>query len=475
MTDYFSLIDNDLVKKEVLNVLAKADGGELFIEDMQMERISMNSSDDNHVIKNSSFGNRVGFAIRSFVGDSTTLFHSNDVSAESICDVAKKIKSAVSYSGSHKKIDLSFNRHLRRDMYGDANPINELEFHNKIKFLSLIYDYVKEKSSLVFKVDSTILTSLQKVQILKSDGRLVDDYRPMISISITVYSKKGDKIEQGHSAFGGRALLSFYLQEELWKKRADEALQESLNNIDAIAAKAGEMTVVLGSGWTGVLLHEAIGHGLEGDANRKKVSAFSDSIGKKIASKDITVVDNGSIPNRRGSLNFDDEGNEAKRTVLIENGVLKGYMQDELNAKLMGAELTGNGRRESYSNFTIPRMTNTYMENGQYDNCDIISSVKNGLYATNFSGGQVDITSGDFVFAASSAYMIENGKITRPVKGATIIGNGPDVLTKIVMVGNDMKLDNGLGNCGKCGQVVPVGVGMPTVKISNITVGGTGI
>jgi len=313
----------------------------------------------------------------------------------------------------------------------------------------------------------------QAVQIIRPDGRRVADIRPLVRLSVAIVVGDGDRMETGSSGAGGRVGYDLYLDPQQWKAQVDEALRQALVNLGSVPAPAGEMTVVLGPGWPGVMLHEAVGHGLEGDFNRKKTSAFSGMIGQRVASKGVTVVDDGTMPDRRGSLTVDDEGTPTNYTVLIEDGILKGYMQDRMNARLLGAAPTGNGRRESFAHAPMPRMTNTYMLAGAQDPRDIIASVKRGVYAVNFGGGQVDITSGKFVFSASEAYLIEDGKVGPAVKGATLIGNGPDALTKVTMIGNDLRLDDGIGTCGKDGQSVPVGVGQPTLRMDGLTVGGT--
>ena len=338
-----------------------------------------------------------------------------------------------------------------------------------------INDYVRSKDPRVKQVSVSLSGQWQAVNIIKADGRVAGDIRPLVRLNMNVLVEENGRMETGTSGAGGRVGYADYIAENNWKAMADEALRQALVNLKSIPAPAGEMQVVLGSGWCGVLLHEAVGHGLEGDFNRKGTSAFSGLLGKQVASKGVTVVDDGTLPNRRGSLSIDDEGTPSSRTVLIEDGVLTGYIQDRLNARLMNMRATGNGRRESFASQPMPRMTNTFMLAGKDAPEDMISSVKRGIYTAHMGGGQVDITSGKFVFSASEAYLIENGKITSPVKGATLIGNGPDCLTKVRGIGNDMKLDDGIGTCGKSGQSVPVGVGQPTLLIDGLTVGGTAV
>jgi len=341
-----------------------------------------------------------------------------------------------------------------------------------VKLLERLEGLCRARDPRVIQVMASLASEYEVVLVARSDGMLAADVRPLVRMSVQVIAEQNGRREQGSSGGGGRSDYSFFTEEAL-KDYAAKAVDQALINLESRSAPAGSMTVVLGPGWPGVLLHEAIGHGLEGDFNRKGSSAFAGRIGKRVAAKGVTVVDDGTMPGRRGSLNIDDEGNPTQRNVLIEDGVLRGYMQDSLNARLMGVPVTGNGRRESFAHVVMPRMTNTYMLNGNEDPKDIIASVKKGLYAVNFGGGQVDITNGKFVFSASEAFMIENGKITYPVKGATLIGNGPDVLTRVSMIGNDLALDTGVGTCGKEGQSVPVGVGQPTLRIDGLTVGGT--
>ena len=342
-----------------------------------------------------------------------------------------------------------------------------------MNLLADIDSYTRALDPKVKQVSAVLSGEWQAVQIIRPGGIRIADIRPLVRLNVSVVVEDGKRMETGGHGLGGRVSYSDFIQPDSWQKQAREALRLSLVNLDSVDAPAGEMDVVLGPGWPGILLHEAIGHGLEGDFNRKKTSAFAGLLGQRVASDGVTVVDEGNLSNRRGSLNVDDEGTPSGRTVLIEDGILKGYMHDRLNARLMGDAPTGNGRRESFACAPMPRMTNTYMLSGDKDPEEILSSVKRGLYAVNFGGGQVDITSGKFVFSASEAYLIENGKVGAPVKGATLIGNGPDVLTRVAMVGNNLSLDPGVGTCGKDGQGVPVGVGQPTIRVNNLTIGGT--
>ena len=360
-------------------------------------------------------------------------------------------------------------------LYSDKDPLDSIPTEDKVNFLKELDQAARKKDPRIKQVMIGLTGSQSTILIANSDGMLCGDIRPLVRLNINIIVEENGRIEKGGSGGGGRFGYEYFLNDGMAMSYIDEALEQALLNLEAEAAPAGSMPVVLGPGWPGILLHEAIGHGLEGDFNRKETSAFSGRIGERVAADDVTVVDDGTIENRRGSLNIDDEGTPTSSTTLIERGILKGYMQDKHNARLMGVQSTGNGRRESYAHLPMPRMTNTYMLGGERDPEEIIASVDKGLYAVQFGGGQVDITNGKFVFNASQAYKIENGKVTTPVKGATIIGNGPDVLTRVSMVGNDMALDSGIGTCGKDGQSVPVGVGQPTIKIDDITVGGTSV
>ncbi len=359
-----------------------------------------------------------------------------------------------------------------RSLYQDLDPIATLDSTAKVKLLEKVEKLAKAKDPRIVQVMAGLASEYDVVMVARADGTLAADVRPLVRLSVTVIAEQKGRREMGSGGGGGRFGLAYFDDEQIGQYVAD-AVKAALTNLEARPAPAGEMTVVLGSGWPGILLHEAIGHGLEGDFNRKGSSAFAGKIGQRVAAKGVTVLDDGTIADRRGSLNVDDEGNASQRNVLIEDGILKGYIQDSLNARLMKVKPTGNGRRESYAHVPMPRMTNTYMLGGDKAPEEIVASIKKGLYATNFGGGQVDITSGKFVFSASEAFWVENGKILYPVKGATIVGNGPDALTRVTMMGNDMQLDSGVGTCGKEGQSVPVGVGQPTLRIDGLTVGGT--
>jgi len=422
-------------------------------------------------VKNGSYSIDQGVGIRSVSDEKTAFTYSDDISL-SVLNDSLKIISSIEKQGQSVSTPAP-KKPSRKNIYTNNDPIAGFDSQKKIDLLEKIESIAKSIDKRVMKVSASLAAQYEVVLIQNYYGQLIEDIRPLIRLSISVISELDGKREQGSAGGGGRYLLD-YFTDEILEDYAKKAVKQSLVNLDARPAPAGSMTVVLGSGWPGILLHEAIGHGLEGDFNRKGTSAFSNMMGKQVAAKGITVVDDGTIKNRRGSLNIDDEGNTTQKTVLIEDGILVGYLQDTLNARLMNMSVTGNGRRESYAHSPMPRMTNTYMPNGKYEPKEIISSVHNGLYAENFGGGQVDITSGKFVFSASEAWMIKDGKLDYPVKGATIIGNGPDILKEVSMVGNDMNLDSGVGTCGKDGQSVPVGVGQPTLKIDNIIVGGTG-
>jgi len=422
------------------------------------------------IVKSGSFSIDQGVGVRAVSGEKTAFAYSDDISLNALERAAQATR-AIAQQGGSQSVPM-LHQGAGRTIYRPHDPIASLQDVEKITLLERIEGYARAIDPRVAQVMAGLAGEYEVVMVARSDGLMNADIRPLVRLSVTVIVESNGKREQGSAGGGGRFGYE-YFTDEILRDYAAKAVHQAVVNLDAVAAPAGNMTVVLGSGWPGILLHEAIGHGLEGDFNRKGSSAFSGRVGERVASEGVTVVDDGTISNRRGSLQMDDEGNPTECTTLIENGILKGYMQDSLNARLMGVPVTGNARRESYAHLPMPRMTNTYMLNGDKNAEEIIASVKNGLYAVNFGGGQVDITSGKFVFSTSEAYMIKDGKITHPVKGATLIGNGPDVLTRISMIGNDMKLDSGVGTCGKEGQSVPVGVGQPTVRIDGLTVGGT--
>ncbi|MDB4827329.1 metalloprotease TldD [Gammaproteobacteria bacterium] len=421
-------------------------------------------------VKSGSRSTDQGVGLRAVSGEKTGFAYSDALNFSALEKAAEAARSISKHGGGTSPIP--FNARITPALYSTADPLTSLPGEDKIKLLQLVEAEARAADPRVSQVMASLASVHDVVLVARSDGEMVADVRPLIRLNITVIAEQAGRREQGSYGGGGRYGYQWLLEEDRAKSFAREAVRQALVNLDAIDSPAGTMTVVLGPGWPGILLHEAIGHGLEGDFNRKGTSAFSGRVGERVASSVCTIVDDGTIPDRRGSLSVDDEGEASQNTVLIENGILKGYMQDSLNARLTGTHSTGNGRRESYAHLPMPRMTNTYMLAGQDDPAEILSSVDSGLYAVNFSGGQVDITSGKFVFSASEAYRIEKGKLGAPVKGATLIGNGPDVLTRVSMVGNDLALDSGIGTCGKDGQSVPVGVGQPTMRIDGLTVGG---
>ena len=461
-------MNRERVAQMVADALHGMDDGELYLEYAQSESLVF----DDGKLKTASFNTSQGFGLRSVLGEATAYAHASDLSEAAIKRAAATVRAVNTGQTPHASVD-NFPFGTNRTLYEEINPLHEIPFEQKVKVLTSIDEYIRSKEPRVKQVSASITGLWQAVQIVRADGRIAGDIRPLVRVNVSVVVGDGDRMESGSSGSGGRTSYRGYLTHENWQSQADEALRQALVNLESTPTLAGEMPVVLGPAWCGVLLHEAVGHGLEGDFNRKKTSAFSGLMGKQVAAKGVTVVDDGTMEKRRGSLSIDDEGTPTNYTPLIEDGILTGYIQDRLNARLMNMKATGNGRRESYAHQPMPRMTNTYMLGGNATPDEMISSVKKGLYAVNFGGGQVDITSGKFVFSATEAYLIENGKVTRPVKGATLIGNGPDVMTKVTAIGNDMALDRGVGMCGKAGQSVPVGVGQPSMLISTMTVGGT--
>ncbi|MBV9756766.1 MAG: metalloprotease TldD [Alphaproteobacteria bacterium] len=459
-------LDRDAAARIVTDALAKADDGELFLEYHESEALSL----DDGRIRSAGFDTTLGFGLRAVAGEATGYAHAGELSEAALKRAAATVSAvAAGHSGSFAEPPRATNARL----YSDANPLPALDFGERTRVLGAIDQYARGRDARVQQVMASITGSWQAVQVMRPDGTRVADLRPLVRLNVSVMVEANGRRETGSYGTGGRFGYDRILDAATWRAAVDEALRQALVNLESRPAPAGEMPVVLGSGWPGILLHEAIGHGLEGHFNRKKASAFAGLLGQRIAVPEVTVVDDGTLPDRRGSLTVDDEGTPSGRTVLIEEGVLAGYMQDRLNARLMGMRPTGNGRRQSFAHAPMPRMTNTIMLPGGHTQDDMIRSVKHGLFAVNFGGGQVDITSGKFVFSASEAYLIEDGKVGAPVKGATLIGNGPDVLTKVEMVGDDMALDPGIGTCGKNGQGVPVGVGQPTLKLRGLTVGGT--
>jgi TldD protein len=422
------------------------------------------------IVKSGSFNIDQGVGVRAVSGDKTAFAYSDDISMPALASAAQATR-AIARHGVTQSVQ-AVKRSKGRELYLPQDPIGSLNDKEKVALLEKLEGYARAIDKRVIQVMASLAGEYEVVLVARGDGLVAADVRPLVRLSVQVIAEENGQREQGAAGGGGRFDYAYFTDDVL-RDYAAKAVHQALVNLDAKPAPAGTMTVVLGAGWPGILLHEAIGHGLEGDFNRKGSSAFSGRIGERVAATGVTVVDDGTIARRRGSLNIDDEGNPTQCTVLIENGILRGYLQDSLNARLMNVPVTGNGRRESFAHIPMPRMTNTYMLNGDKSPEEIIASVKHGLYAVNFGGGQVDITSGKFVFSAAEAYMIENGKISYPVKGATLIGNGPDVLTRVSMIGNDMSLDPGVGTCGKEGQSVPVGVGQPTLRIDGLTVGGT--
>ena len=465
---FFSTFDRAAAERLTAQATSGAEDGELFLEYRESEAISL----EDGRIRSASFDVTSGFGLRSVSGEAAGYAHAAEITEAALSRAADTVKAvAAGHSGT---LDVG-PRATNTRLYSDLNPLSAMDFAAKTALLQEVDAYARARDPRVKQVMASIFGEWQAVQILRPDGRRVADLRPLVRFNVSVVVEANGRRETGSFGTGGRFAYDRVLGEEIWKPAVQEALRQALVNLDSIPAPAGEMEVVLGPGWPGILLHEAIGHGLEGDFNRKKTSAFAGLLGSRIASPGVTVVDDGTMPDRRGSLTVDDEGTPSGRTTLIEDGILVGFLQDRQNARLMGVSPTGNGRRQSHAHIPMPRMTNTVMLGGGHAPEEIIRSVKRGIYAVNFGGGQVDITSGKFVFSASEAYLIEDGKLGAPVKGATLIGNGPDALTKVAMVGNDMELDAGIGTCGKQGQGVPVGVGQPTLKMTGLTIGGTAV
>jgi TldD protein len=459
-------LDKAKVEKLIARGLEGADDGELFLEYKQSEGLGF----DNGRLKQATYDTAQGFGLRAVKDEAVGYAHASDLSEGAIARAADAVRAV---KGGHSGRYAEPPGRTNRKLYGDDNPLGEPGFEIKVKLLERIDAYTRAKDPRVRQVTVSLGASWQVVEILRADGEVYRDIRPLVRLNVSAVVGDGDRQESGSYGVGGREGYQRFIETASWQSAADEAVRQALVNLEAVPAPAGEMDVVLGSGWPGVMLHEAVGHGLEGDFNRKKTSAFAGLMGKQVAAKGVTIVDDGTMQKRRGSLSIDDEGTPTNRTVLIEDGILVGYMQDRQNARLMTMKPTGNGRRESHAHVPMPRMTNTYMLAGQHDPKEIIASVKNGLYAVSFGGGQVDITSGKYVFQCTEAYRLENGKVGAPVKGAMLIGNGPTDLHRISMIGNDFALDPGIGTCGKNGQGVPVGVGQPSLRMDKITVGGT--
>jgi TldD protein len=463
------LLPQDIDRVMATLLSAPVDAADIYFQSSHFESWSLEGG----IVKEGSHSIEHGAGVRVVSGDKTGFAYSDRIELPILLEAANNVKAIVrqGQQAQHKIQAVK----TWPQLYQPINPLNSLADQDKIDLLKRVDSETRKLDNRIEEVMVSLVAAFDNVLVANQDGSLLADVRPLVRMNVSVIMVENGRREQGSMGGGSRSDYGYFLENDRAMDYAREAVRQAQVNLQAVDAPAGNMTVVLGPGWPGILLHEAIGHGLEGDFNRKGTSAFSGRVGERVASDLCTVVDDGTLPGRRGSLSIDDEGTPTQNTVLIENGILKGYMQDKLNARLMGVKPTGNGRRESYAHMPMPRMTNTYMLPGQSDPEEILRSVKKGLYARNFGGGQVDITSGKFVFSASEAYLIEDGKITRPVKGATLIGNGPDVLTKVSMVGNDMQLDSGVGTCGKDGQSVPVGVGQPTLKIDGMTVGGTSL
>ncbi len=463
----FSLTEGDLSRTFGQILTHQVDYADLYFQYSRSEAWSL----DEGIVKSGSFNIDQGVGVRAISGEKTAFAYSDDISSRALGDAANAVR-AIAAAGQNGILPAFSASTATKSLYVPHDPIASLPADAKVRLLERLEGLARAIDPRVVQVMASLAGEYEVILVAGSDGRLAADIRPLVRCSISVIVEENGKREQGAAGGGGRFDFG-YFDDGVLQRYAQEAVHQALTNLHAEPAPAGQMTVVLGSGWPGILLHEAVGHGLEGDFNRKGSSTFSARIGQQVASRGVTVIDDGTIVDRRGSLNIDDEGNPTQRTVLIEDGILRGYMQDSLNARLMGVAPTGNGRRESFAHLPLPRMTNTMMLAGEHDPQEIIASVKKGIYAANFGGGQVDITSGKFVFSMSEAYLIEDGKITRPIKGATLIGNGPDAMTRVSMIGNDLKLDPGVGTCGKDGQSVPVGVGQPTLRIDGLTVGGT--
>ena len=468
MSNFFN--KSDLTRNDVDNIvsdtLKNCDDGELYLEDTKSESILL----DDNKIKSSNYSSDLGFGFRAVSGEIVAYSHSNEISKESLKNSSASLKSTLKSSSD------TYNHEIpksNKKFYDDINPIDQKTLNSKIEILNKVNDFLRKKDSKVKQVTASFAGEQKEIEIIRSGGESLIDNRPLVRFNVSVMLEKNGRKETGVYGIGGRQSYDHYLNNNNWQNVCEEAFRIASVNLESKPAPAGEMKVVLGPGWPAILIHEAIGHGLEGDFNRKKTSAFHDLMGQKVASEGVTIVDDGTIEKRRGSLTIDDEGTPTERTVLIENGILKNFMQDRLNARLMKTKSTGSGRRENYKHIVLPRMRNTIMLNGNHTQEEMISSVNKGIFAVSFGGGQVDITSGKFVFNCTEAYEIIDGKIGAPLKGATLIGDGPSSLKEVLMVGNDMMLDPGIGTCGKAGQGVPVGVGQPSLLIDNMTVGGT--
>lgn len=468
LLDPWGLTESDMARALGAIFTHKVDYADLYFQYTRSESWALEEG----IVKTGSFSIEQGVGVRAISGEKTAFAYSDSLSAEALLSSAEVVRTIARRGAGRQKVS-GADLPAARSLYPALDPVATLTAPEKVALLERIEHMARAADPHIIQVMASLGAEYDVILVAGSDGRMAADARPLVRLSLTVIAERNGRREVGSAGGGGRTGLA-YFTDDIMSSYVQRAVHEAMINLEARPAPAGEMTVVLGSGWPGILLHEAVGHGLEGDFNRKGSSVFAGRIGERVASKGVTVVDDGTLADRRGSLNIDDEGNVSQRNVLIEDGILRGYMQDSMNARLMKMPVTGNGRRESYAHLPMPRMTNTYMLDGSTPAEEVLASVKKGLYAANFGGGQVDITSGKFVFSASEAYMIENGKITYPVKGATLIGNGPDAMNRVSMVGNDMQLDSGVGTCGKDGQSVPVGVGMPTVRMEGLTVGGTG-
>ena len=459
-------LDPEVARRLTAEATEGADDGELYLEYRQSESLMF----DNGRLKSASFDTNQGFGLRAVTGEVSGFAHSGEISEAALKRAADAVRAVRGgRSGTWAAAPTLTNARL----YADDDPIGAPSFEEKVRLLAEIDAYARDRDPSVRQVTASLAASWQIVEILRPDGVRVRDVRPLVRLNVSVVAGRGDRQESGSHGFGGREGFERFIAVDRWRHAVDEALRQALVNLDAVPAPAGSFDVVLGPGWPAVLLHEAIGHGLEGDFNRKKTSAFAGLLGERVAAPGVTIVDDGTLPDLRGSLTVDDEGTPTSCTTLIEDGILVGFMQDRQNARLMGVAPTGNGRRQSYAHMPLPRMTNTYMRAGSMDPAEILASVDDGIYAVNFGGGQVDITSGKFVFECTEAYRIEKGRIGAPLKGAMLIGNGADALTRVKMIGDDLRLDPGIGTCGKGGQGVPVGVGQPTLRLDGLTVGGT--
>ncbi len=459
------LLTPDEAKRLTATALGACEDGELYLQFIANESFGF----DDGRLKTADYSRDAGFGLRGVSGEMTGFAHANEISAAAIARAGETLKLLDPAKAAPAAPPRQNNRHL----YTDASPLDAIPFAAKVKLLEMIDAAARARDPRVAQVSASLAASWSVVEIVRADGFVAQDVRPLVRLNVSIVAEQNGRRETGRFGIGGRRLYDDLFEEGTWNRAIDSALAQALVNLESVDAPAGEMTVLLGPGWPGVLLHEAVGHGLEGDFNRKGTSAFSGRVGERVAAPGVTVVDDGSIPGRRGSLTIDDEGTPTEETVLIEDGILKGYIHDRMSARLMGLTPTGNGRRESYAHAPMPRMTNTFMRGGNDDPAELLSRVKNGIFAKSFGGGQVDITSGKFVFSCTEAYRVENGKLGAPIKGATLIGDGPSVLTRVIGIGNDMALDEGVGVCGKGGQSVPAGVGQPTLLVDGLTVGGT--